>query len=246
MAQDPRLYAKKIKVLLSPTERALFQKLSTPHKAQDFLDHSPINFQERGEGIFSPRVMLKKKKLQCMEGALVAAATLAYHGRSPLLMDFQTIDEDEDHVIALFFEERADKKTGRKITLWGALSKTNHAILRWRDPVYKTPRELAMSYFHEYYMRDGRKSLLTYSKPFDLSRYAPERWVTAEPGQNGVSDGEDLEWLAVALDESPHFPIFPGATKQTLQKLRRASPLELKLLDTVEWNDPRKKSERLG
>ena len=227
MAHDATLYAKKIKSLLSPAERAVFAKLSTPDKIQDFLDHSPVNFQERGEGIFSPRVMLQKKKLQCMEGALVAATSLAYHGRAPLLMDFQTIAEDEDHVLALFKEKN----------LWGAMSKTNHAILRWRDPMYTSPRELAMSYFHEYYLRTGEKSLLTFSKPFDLSKYSPERWVTAVG---------DLEWLAVELDESPHFPIFPGASKRTLAKLRHASKLERTLLEVVEWKDPRKKNERLG
>ena len=227
MAKDARVYAKKIKAALSPTEQQIFRKLSTPQKVQDYLDTFKTNFQERRAGMFSPRVMIPKKKLQCMEGALFAAAALAYHGHFPLLMDFQTIAEDEDHVVALFKQKN----------LWGAVSKTNHAILRWRDPVYKTPRELAMSYFHEYYLRRGQKSLLTFSKPFNLSRYAPERWVTSE---------EELEWLAVELDESPHFPIFPGASKKTLGKLRPASPIELNLLKVIEWKDPRKKSQRLG
>lgn len=219
MLKNTGLYAQKIKTLLSPEERRLFQKLSTPHKTQDYLDVLPINFQEGGEGICSPRVMLQKKKVQCMEGALFAATSLAYHGYAPLLMDFQTIAEDEDHVVALFKENN----------LWGAISKTNHAILRWRDPIYKTPRELAMSYFHEYYMHSGQKSLLTFSRPFDLSKYPPERWATAQ---------EELEWLAAELDESPHFPI---VAKKVLQRLRYVSPLERKLLDVVEWEDPRKK-----
>ena len=190
MQYDSPTYAQKIKKILSPTEARLFKKLSTPNKVQDFLDPFPINFQEKGEGIFSPRVMLRDTRAQCMEGALFAAASLAYHGHPPLLMDFQTIAEDEDHVVALFTVDG----------LWGAISKTNHAIVRWRDPIYRTPRELAMSYAHEYYMHDGRKSLLTFSAPFDLSRVAPERWVTTE---------DELEWLAVRLDESRHFPIAP-------------------------------------
>ncbi len=140
-------YQKKLHTLLSPTERQIFEKLKTPQHMQAFLDRLPINFERAGEeGIYSPREVIKKKKAQCMEGALLAAAALAYHGQKPLLMDFQTLPKDEDHVITVF------KQDG----LWGAISKTNHAILRWRDPIYKSPRELAASYFHEYYLRSGK------------------------------------------------------------------------------------------
>ena len=97
-----------------------------------------INFEHGGETNHSPIVVLKKRKAHCFEGAVFAAAVLAYHGSKPLLMDFATAYDDEDHTVALF----------RKNGLWGAISKTNHAVLRYRDPVYRTPRELAMSYFH--------------------------------------------------------------------------------------------------
>ena len=150
---------------------------------------------------------------------MFAAAALAYHGRPPLLMDFQTLPDDEDHVVTVF------KQNG----LWGAISKTNHPILRWRDPIYKSPRELAMSYFHEYFMHDGRKSMKAFSKPFDLSRYAPD-WVVAE---------KDLVDLVCDLDDSPHFPVAP---KATMRKLRRLQPLEVKVLELTEWN---KKGKRL-
>jgi hypothetical protein len=88
----------------------------------------------------------------------------------PILLDLQTIDADEDHVVALFKERN----------LWGAISKTNNPVLRWRDPVYTSVRELAMSYFNEYFLpSNGEKSLKAYSRPFDLSKYRPEKWVTA-------------------------------------------------------------------
>lgn len=165
----------------------------------------------------SPRRVLREKKAHCIEGAMFAAAALAYHGHPPLLLDFQTPPKDYDHVVALF------KKDG----LWGSISKTNHLILRWRDPVYRTVRELAMSFFHEYYMSDGSKTLRAYSRPFDLRRYTPERWVIAE---------EDLDWLAVDLDDSPHFPIAP---KKALRDLRRASKLERTAVDLIEWPEPK-------
>ncbi len=128
-------------------------------------------------------------------------------------MDFQTVPDDEDHVIAIF------KQSGR----WGAISKTNHAILRYRDPVYKSPRELAMSYFHEYLEWNGKKSLRNYSQPYDLSKLAPEKWVT---------ESEDLVWLVDALDASKHFPIAP---KKNIKLLRRGTRVELRAMKTTEW-----------
>ncbi len=115
--------------------------------------------------------------------------------------------------------------------LWGAVSKTNHPVLRWRDPVYTSVRELAMSFFHEYFLPDtGKKTLLAYSKPFDLSKYKPELWVTAE---------KSLDWLAEEMDASKHFPI---ADKISLKRARKASKLERKALILEEWKPHSKSS----
>lgn len=205
--------------VLTPKEAKLFKKLNTPQKIQGYLDTLPINFETKGETYMSPRRMVAAKTAHCFEGALFAAAVLAYHGQEPLLLDIRTIPKDEDHVVTLF------KQEGR----WGALSKTNHAILRYRDPVYESPRELAMSYFHEYLMNDGKKSMRAYSAPYDLSKFAPEKWVTEE---------EDLIWLVNALDDSRHFPIAP---KKNIRLLRTASKVELRALQTTEWPEPRKR-----
>ena len=137
-------------------------------------------------------------------------------------MDLRALPSDQDHVVTLF-QERG---------LWGAISKTNHAILRWRDPIYASPRELAMSYAHEYCLPGGKKSLLEYSRPFSLTRYAPERWVTA---------AEDLDWLLYALDISPHLPVAP---RHAMRRRRRSSPVELRAQDVVEWPVPRKRKPR--
>ena len=213
------MYADRLKSVLAPKERRLFDKLSTPQKIQDYLDTLPINFERKSETYMSPSRVVRAKTAHCFEGALFAAAVLAYHGQKPLLLDFRTIPSDEDHVVALF----------KQYSYWGAISKTNHAILRYREPVYASVRELAMSYFHEYLMWDGRKSLRAYSKPFDLSKYAPERWITSD---------EELFWLVEALDKSRHFPI---VHKKNLRLLRKVSKIESRVTDRVEWKPPKKR-----
>ncbi len=206
-------YQSSVRKILGPAERILFSRLKTPQKIQDYLDKLPINFELSGETYMSPRRVIEERRAHCFEGALFAAAAFAYHGQSPLLMDFRTVPEDEDHVVALF------KQSG----LWGAVSKTNHAILRYRDPVYESPRELAMSYFHEYLEWNGNKSLRAYSRPFDVSRFAPHTWITEE---------KDLVLLVDALDSTRHFPIAP---QKNLRLLRRGTPVEIRAMKTTEW-----------
>src|SRR6202521_3991961 len=206
-------YGKQLRTLLSRRERGCFARLDSPGKIQDFLDTLRINFEEGGRTVLSPRRVLRERRAHCLEASLFAAACLAYHDRPALLVDLQTVHTDYDHVIAVFKQDR----------LWGAISKTNRAMLRWRDPVYRTIRELAMSYFHEYYQPNGKKSLRVVSKPFDLRRYQPARWVTAE---------EDLEWIADDLDDSPHFSVVP---RKAIAKLRDAGRIELRAMKLVEW-----------
>lgn len=209
------MYQNQIRALLSPTERGVFKKLSTPQLIQNYLEALPQNFSKKaGDTCRSPRRMLKKKSAYCFEGAVFAATALAYHGGQPLLLDLRTTDADQDHVLALFKEKG----------LWGAMSKTNNPVLRWRDPVYKSIRELAMSYFHEYFLyKSGEKTMRAYSKPFDLSKYKPEEWITSE---------ESLDWLAEKLDDSPHYPV---VSHNMIRRLRRATTLERKILDLEDW-----------
>ena len=219
---DRKTYRKAVGALLTPAERRLFARLDRPQKIQTFLDRLPANFELAGDTHMSPRRVLIERTAHCTEGALLAAACLAFHGRATFLMDLRALPADQDHVIALFKDNN----------LWGAISKTNHPILRWRDPIYRSPRELAMSYAHEYFLRSGRKSLLAFSKPFRVTRYAPQRWVTA---------AEDLHWLIAALDDSPHFALAP---KRILNNRRRASALERRTVENVEWPDPRKTTRK--
>jgi len=215
-------YRKALRALLTPAEARLFARLDTPEKIQTFLDRLPANFEPDGDTIMSPRRLMQVRAAHCAEAALFAAAVMAFHGQPAWLMDIQSLPSDHDHVVTLF------KERGH----WGAISKTNHAILRWRDPIYRSPRELAMSYAHEYCLPGGKKSMLTFSKPFSLARFAPKRWVTAT---------EDLIWLIEALDDSPHVPLAPA---RALRKRRRTSKIELQAQELVEWTNPHKRKRK--
>jgi hypothetical protein len=213
-------YLAQFRKLLTPAERRLFERLDTPQKIQSFLDRLPANFEPGGDTIMSPRRLMRARVAHCAEGALFAAAVLAFHGKDAWLMDIRSLPSDHDHVVTLF------KQRG----LWGAISKTNHAILRWRDPIYRSPRELAMSFAHEYCLPGGKKSMLEFSRPFSLARFAPARWLTAD---------EDLFWLMDRLDNAPHTPVAPP---QALHNRRRSSKIELQAQDIVEWKRPRQRS----
>ena len=214
------MYAtKKIRAALPADLFRHFFRLKSPTLIQNYLDSLPPNFEISGESNLSPVDVFRKQTAHCFEGAVFAAAALAFHGEKPLIMDFATAYDDEDHTVALF-------KRGRN---WGAISKTNHAVLKFRDPIYASPRELAMSYFHEYYLWDGRKSMRAYSAPFDLSKYPPEKWITS---------GESLDWLMSRLSKTRYFPVVP---KHFESSLRNASKVELNALKIVDFPDPRKK-----
>ena len=210
-------YRKRLRALLTPAERRVFARLDTPQKIQTFIEKLPPNFELKGETTMAPRRMLQTRTAHCAEAAIFAAATLIYHGKPAWLIDLRALPNDQDHIVTLF----------RERGLWGAISKTNHAVLRWRDPIYRSPRELAMTYAHEYNLDGGKKSLMTYSRPFSLARYAPARWVTAP---------EELDWLLQTLDDSPHLPLAP---KRALQQRRRMTRVELKSQDVTEWPVPR-------
>ncbi len=191
------------------SEFSVFKKLKTPAKVQDFIDRDiRVNFEKEYETYRSPLMALRTGEAHCAEGAMLAAAALWYHGRPPLLLDLKVAEGkgDVDHVVALF------KEAG----YWGAISKTNHAVLRYRDPIYKTVRELALSYFNEYYfLGNGVKMLRSYSAPFDLSRHG-DAWLTATEKLQGIID---------ALDRSRHFDILE---KGMARRLRPADPIEIR------------------
>jgi hypothetical protein len=196
------------------SEITLFKKLDSPKKIQDFLTfkikHNPA---KDGVECRSPRQVLKLGKAHCMEGALLAAAILEFHGHKPLLMDLRSTNNDLDHVIALY----------RQFDCWGAISKTNHVVLRYREPIYKSVRELAMSFFHEYFLDSGKKTLREYSVPFNANQLNYLDWRTTQ---------KDLVEVPGILDKAKHFKILSLAQ---IKNLRKADKIEIQAGKLVEW-----------
>ena len=212
--------AKRHDLSLRGREFALLARLSTPQKIQAFLNAIPANHELGGETILSVREVLRQRRAHCIEGAFVAACALWVHGDPPLVMHMDCAPSDYPHVVALF----------RRGGAWGAISKTNGAVLRFRDPVYRNLRELAMSYFHEYCDRHGRKTLRSHSAAFDLRRIDPALWVTHESACGEVND---------RLAALRHYPLL-SARQQRLLAPRDA--FEREVAKVVEY--PRKPARK--
>jgi hypothetical protein len=209
-------YARREDLGLSKAEFAVLKRLRTPEKIQDFLNRMSPNFETDGQTCLSVRGVLRQRRAHCIEGAMLAACALWVHGEPPLLLDLRA-ERDYDHVVALF----------RRGRCWGAISKTNPAVLRWRDPVYRSLRELAMSYLHEYANKRNQKTLRSYAGPFDLRRFDPKLWVT---------NGKNCWDVGATLDDLRHRPLL---TKKQARALRLRDAMERKVGALNEHRPPR-------
>jgi len=197
---------------LKPAEFRLLERLNTPRKIQSFLHDLRQNFELDGDCCRPVREVLRTRSAHCIEGAMLAACALWIHGERPLLLDMRA-ERDYDHVVTLY------RRHGR----WGAFSKTNGVGLRSRDAVYRSLRELAMSYFHEYTNRAHHKTLREYSVPYDLRRLDPGIWVTGTKLKNRKKNAWEV---AEALDELRHFQLMG---RRQLRSLTRRDPFERRL-----------------
>jgi hypothetical protein len=201
---------------LSQREHAALKRLTSPQKIQAFVNAIPINHEIGGETVLSVREVLRQRRAHCIEGAMLAAAALWVNGEPPLVMHLDCDLSDYPHVIALF----------RRHGAWGAISKTNGAPLRYRDPIYRTLRELALSYFHEYSNKRGHKTLRSYSTSFDMRRLDPTLWVTATKNC----------WIAHdRITALRHFPLISRKQERLLAKRDK---FERKTSKIVEYPKP--------
>jgi hypothetical protein len=184
---------------LTAREFAQLARLASPARIQAFLNAIPANHEPRGETVHSVRGVLRHRVAHCIEGALVAACALWIHGEPPLVMHLSCAAHDYPHVLALY-------RRGRH---WGAVSKSNGAWLRYREPVYRSLRELAMSYFHEFFDARGHKTLRAHSGAFDLRRCDPATWVTCETSCWEVHD---------RLAALRHYPLVTAAQARRLSR----------------------------
>ncbi len=205
---------------LNKKEEKVLKELKTPAQIQDFINKIPINFDYHKDTCMSPRIVLRKNKCHCIEGAILAALALRFQGYPPLILHLKTTKDDYEHVIAVF-QQRG---------FWGAISKTNHGVLRYREPIYKDIRELVMSYFHEYTDKKARKTLRTYSVPLNLSIFDKKGWTT---------DEKDLWYIDSYLDKIKHFKIL---TKKQIRNLRKADKIEIKIGDVIEYKYKNRKN----
>ncbi|MFO1398453.1 MAG: hypothetical protein U1F48_15445 [Burkholderiales bacterium] len=205
---------------LSPADYARLARLTTPARIQAFVSAIPANHELAGETVHSVRSVLRRREAHCIEAALLAACALWIHGEPPLVLHLDCADSDYPHVIALF-------RRGRCV---GAISKSNGTWLRFREPVYRSVRELAMSYFHEYFDRAGAKTLRGYSRPFDLRAFDPACWVTARDSCWPVHD---------RLAALHHYPLVSAAQAAALG---RRDPFERAAQRHVQYPPPARRS----
>ena len=121
----------------TPKELRKLRSMKNPYGIQKFLDDMPYHLEDTA---WSPRKVLAEESSHCLEGAIFGAAALRANGYPPLLLDFEA-EHDTDHVIAVFQEAGC----------WGAVAKSNYTGCRWREPIYRNLRELALSYFNAYF-----------------------------------------------------------------------------------------------
>ena len=178
----------------------VLRALKTPARIQQFIDALQYQYADTA---WSPQRVLRERKGHCLEGALLAAAALRLSGHPPLLMDLEGV-RDDDHVVALY----------RERGLWGSIAKSNFAGLRFRAPVYRTLRELALSYFEHYYNLRGERTMRSYSMAVNLARLDSRHWMTSE---------EDVWCVPELLIAARHYPLFPGKVARALPRLDRRS-----------------------
>lgn len=167
-----------------PSEKEFFRKLNTPEKIQAHLDQLAYNTVNAA---CSPRYVIMTNDGHCLEGGLLAAAALEFHGHKPLMVDLQA-ERDDHHVLTVY-----KMKSG-----WGSLSKSNTTLLRGRDPVFRNVRELVMSYFEFYFNLRGQKSLYAYTDPIDLNRYNHWNWRTSD---------DDLDKMGQTFSDETHYEL---------------------------------------
>jgi hypothetical protein len=185
---------------LLPGNLRELRALKTPARIQQFIDALAYQYADTA---WSPQRALRERKGHCLEGAMLAAAALRLNGHPPLLMDLAGV-RDDDHVVALY----------RESGLWGSIAKSNFAGLRFRAPIYRTLRELALSYFEHYYNLRGERTLRSYSRQVNLARLDSRHWMTSE---------EDVWCVPEYLIAARHYPLIPGKVARALPRLDRRS-----------------------
>jgi hypothetical protein len=183
------------------SERKLLDELDLPIKIQNFLDTVPYSADEFYR---CPLRVLRERKAHCFDGALFAAMALRRNGYPPLILELIPNGRDDDHILALF--KRSDR--------WGAVAQSNFTGLRYREPVYRTLRELVMSYFEDFFNSAGEKTLLGYRGPINLKVFDSLDWMASDTG---------LERLSIDMDRYRILPVITSLMAAGLSPLDERS-----------------------
>lgn len=175
-------------------EAAALRRLNSPVTIQRYLDSIRYNIDDKTR---SPRGVMATRRAHCFDGALLAAAAIEFHGGRPRLIDLRANDDDDDHILAIF----------ERHGLYGAIGKSNYTGCRYRDPVFRSVRELVMSYFCVYFNLAGRKTLREYSVPFDLAKVKDVDWRHTD---------DDLSPLGDRIDAIRHMRLIPTRIEREL------------------------------
>jgi hypothetical protein len=180
----------------TPKELRKLRSLKDPYGIQKLLDAMPYHLADTA---WSPRRVLAENTSHCLEGAMFAAAALRANGFPPLIVDLEA-EHDTDHVLAVY---RVDG-------LWGAVAKSNYTGCRYREPVHRSLRELALSYFNTYFNLRRERTLRRFSKPVNLARFDPQDWMTTP---------KPIWFIVYHLLDIRHFPLFPRRTIKHLHRI---------------------------
>jgi hypothetical protein len=185
---------------LTARELRAFKRMRSPEGVQKFLDAMPYHLASTA---WSPRRVLHERTAHCLEGAIFGAAALRVLGYPPLVLDLEA-DRDTDHVLAVFQVDGC----------WGAVAKSNYVGCRYREPIHRTIRELALSYFEGYFDPRGNRTMRRYSKPVSLKRFDPQAWMTTN---------KSVWFIAEHLVDVPHKPLLTKAQVRRLTRMDKRS-----------------------
>jgi len=181
-------------------ERKLLRGMNSPAKIQAYLDRIPYHLADTA---WSPRSVMEGRSAHCLEGAIFAAAALRFNGFPALILDLEA-DNDTDHVIAVYQQGGA----------WGAIASSNYATCRFRSPIYRNPRELALSYFEGYFNLRRQRTLRRFSNPVNLERFDRRHWMTTR---------EPVWFIAEHLLDIPHKKLITPAMAKNLVTVDKRS-----------------------
>ena len=181
---------------LTASELRKLRSLKTPYGIQRLLDAMPYHLEDTA---WSPRRVLHENTSHCFEGAVFAAAALRANGYPPLILDFEA-EHDTDHVVAVY---RVDGH-------WGAVAKSNYTGCRYREPIHRSLRELALSYFEEYFNLRGERTMRRFSRPVHMRRFDHLDWMTTD---------KPVWFVAEYLCEIFHYSLITPAQAKRLHRV---------------------------